>query len=156
NAGLPGARPAAAQPGLGQHGQRDAAIRFGISAHGAVPLHRRVLAGTGAEPARRWIARARDTGMMLTRVPLLEMTDVSIAYRTRAGLVPAVTSVSLAVHEGEAVGLVGESGCGKSTLALASMGYFGRNGYLTGGSIRFAGQDIGSLTQQELRRIRGP
>jgi peptide/nickel transport system ATP-binding protein len=92
--------------------------------------------------------------MMLA--PLLEMTDVSIAYRTRAGLVPAVAGVSLTIHEGEAVGLVGESGCGKSTLALASLGYFGRNGRLIGGSIRFAGQDITNLTGEELRSLRGP
>jgi peptide/nickel transport system ATP-binding protein len=94
--------------------------------------------------------------MMLTRAPLLEMTDVSIAYRTRAGLVPAVAGVSLTIHEGETVGLVGESGCGKSTLALASLGYFSRNGQLTGGNIRFAGQDIAALTTEELRRLRGP
>ena len=49
-----------------------------------------------------------------------------------------------------------KSGCGKSTLALASLGYFGRNGRLTGGSIRFAGQDLASLTTEELRRLRGP
>jgi peptide/nickel transport system ATP-binding protein len=93
---------------------------------------------------------------MLTRAPLLEMAGVSIAYRTRAGLMPAVSDVSLTIHEGEAVGLVGESGCGKSTLAMASLGYFGRNGRLTGGTIRFAGQDIAGLTRDELRRIRGP
>ena len=93
---------------------------------------------------------------MLTRAPLLEMAGVSITYRTRAGLVPAVSGVSLTIHEGEAVGLVGESGCGKSTLALASLGYFGRNGRLTGGTIRFAGQDIASLAHDEMRRIRGP
>jgi peptide/nickel transport system ATP-binding protein len=93
---------------------------------------------------------------MLTRAPLLEMAGVSIAYRTRAGLVPAVTDVSMTIHEGEAVGLVGESGCGKSTLAMASLGYLGRNGRFAGGTIRFAGQDIASLTRDELRRIRGP
>ena len=93
---------------------------------------------------------------MLAQAPLLEMIDVSVSYRTRAGAVPAVTGVSLTIHEGEALGLVGESGCGKSTLGMASLGYFGRNGRLTGGSIRFAGQDIAGLTQQELRRIRGP
>ena len=97
-----------------------------------------------------------NAGMMLTRAPLLEMSEVSIAYRTRAGLVPAVAGVSLTIHEGEAVGLVGKSGCGKSTLAMASLGYFGRNGQLTGGSIRFAGQDIASLAREELRRLRGP
>ncbi len=93
---------------------------------------------------------------MLAQAPLLEMIDVSVSYRTRAGVVPAVTGVSLVIHEGEALGLVGESGCGKSTLGMASLGYFGGNGRLTGGSIRFAGQDIAGLTQRELRRIRGP
>ncbi|HXA23187.1 MAG TPA: ABC transporter ATP-binding protein [Acetobacteraceae bacterium] len=94
--------------------------------------------------------------MTPTRAPLLEMTDVAISYRTRSGLVPAVTGVSLSIDEGEAVGLVGESGCGKSTLALASLGHLGRNGRLTGGSIRFAGQDIARLTREQLRHIRGP
>ena len=94
--------------------------------------------------------------MTRTPTPLLEMTDVSIGYRTRAGLAPAVSGVSLTIHEGEVVGLVGESGCGKSTLAMASLGYLGRNGQLTGGSIQFAGQDIASLTREELRRLRGP
>ena len=93
---------------------------------------------------------------MLAHPPLLEMIDVSVSYLTRAGAVPAVTGVSLSIHEGEALGLVGESGCGKSTLGMASLGYFGRNGRLAGGSIRFAGQDIAALTQQDLRRIRGP
>jgi peptide/nickel transport system ATP-binding protein len=93
---------------------------------------------------------------MAARPPLLEMIDVSVSYHTRGGMVRAVTDVSLTVDEGEAVGLVGESGCGKSTLAMASLGYFGRNGRLTHGRVRFAGQDIGGLTQEELRRIRGP
>jgi peptide/nickel transport system ATP-binding protein len=94
--------------------------------------------------------------MTLARTPLLEMADVAIAYRTRAGFVPAVIGVSLTIGEGEAVGLVGESGCGKSTLAMASLGHLGRNGRLTAGSIRFAGQDLARLTREQLRRIRGP
>ncbi len=94
--------------------------------------------------------------MKRTRAPLLEMTDVSIVYRTRAGPVPAVTGVSLTIDEGDAVALVGESGCGKSTLALAALGFFGRNGRLAGGSIRFAGQDIAGMSQRALQRLRGP
>jgi peptide/nickel transport system ATP-binding protein len=93
--------------------------------------------------------------MTPARAPLLEMIDIAISYRTRTGLVPAVTGVSLSIDEGEAVGLVGESGCGKSTLALASLGHLGRNGRLTGGSIQFAGQDIARLTREQLRHIRG-
>jgi peptide/nickel transport system ATP-binding protein len=83
------------------------------------------------------------------------MTDVSIVYHTRAGSVPAVTGVSLAIDEGEAVALVGESGCGKSTLAMASLGHFGGTGQLAAGNIRFAGQDIATMSSRDLRRLRG-
>jgi peptide/nickel transport system ATP-binding protein len=91
-----------------------------------------------------------------TRQPLLELSDVSVAYRSRAGLLPAVLGASLTIREGEAVGLVGESGCGKSTLAMAVLGYLGKNGRMTGGSVRFAGDDISAMTREALRRIRGP
>jgi peptide/nickel transport system ATP-binding protein len=91
-----------------------------------------------------------------TRETLLALENVSVAYRTRAGLLPAVLDVSLRIQAGEAVGLVGESGCGKSTLAMAIMGHLGKNGRLTGGSVRFAGNDIGGMTREALRRIRGP
>jgi peptide/nickel transport system ATP-binding protein len=94
--------------------------------------------------------------MKPTRAPLLEMTDVSIVYHTRAGSVPAVSSVSLSIDEGEAVALVGESGCGKSTLALASLGHFGRTGRITEGSISFAGENIASMSGRALQRLRGP
>jgi peptide/nickel transport system ATP-binding protein len=94
--------------------------------------------------------------MTESRTPLLEMTDVTIVYHSREGSVPAVTGVSLAIDEGEAVALVGESGCGKSTLAMASLGHFGRTGQLAAGSIRFAGQDIAAMSSGALRRLRGP
>jgi peptide/nickel transport system ATP-binding protein len=88
--------------------------------------------------------------------PLLEIADVSVSYRTRAGVLPAVIGASLVIREGEAVGLVGESGCGKSTLAMAVLGHLGKNGKVTGGSVRFAGADIARLSREALRRIRGP
>jgi len=92
---------------------------------------------------------------MLKPSPLVELDGVSIAYRTRAGWVEAVTEVSLDINEGEAVGLVGESGCGKSTLALAILGHLGGRGAVTRGAIRFAGRDLADMKADELRRTRG-
>jgi len=49
----------------------------------------------------------------------LEATDVTVTYDTAAGRVRAVEGVSLTIHKGETLGLVGESGCGKSSLGRA-------------------------------------
>ncbi|HEY7765339.1 MAG TPA: ABC transporter ATP-binding protein [Aestuariivirgaceae bacterium] len=87
--------------------------------------------------------------------PVLECKDLCISYYTRSGEVPAVVNFNLTVMPGEAVGLVGESGCGKSTVALAIMRHMGRNGAITGGSIKFLGRDITTLSEEELRSIRG-
>ena len=87
--------------------------------------------------------------------PVLECQNVSISYYTRAGEVPAVYDFNLTVNPGEAVGIVGESGCGKSTVALAIMQYMGKNGAVTGGEIRFLGRDMRTMSEEELRHIRG-
>ena len=88
-------------------------------------------------------------------IPVLECKDLCISYYTRRGEVPAVVDFNLKVMPGEAVGLVGESGCGKSTVALAIMRHMGKNGAITGGSIKFMGRDITTLSDEELRSIRG-
>ncbi len=93
--------------------------------------------------------------MNTAQTPVLECKNVSISYYTRAGAVPAVYDFNLTVMPGEAVGIVGESGCGKSTVALAIMQYMGRNGAITGGEIRFMGRDMRTMSQEELRKIRG-
>ncbi len=86
--------------------------------------------------------------------PVLALDQVSVAYGEH-GEVPAVSGVSLALREGESLGLVGESGCGKSTLALAVLRHLGERGRITGGTIRFRGEDMAGLSQEALRRIRG-
>jgi peptide/nickel transport system ATP-binding protein len=87
--------------------------------------------------------------------PILEIDNLGISFFTRAGEIPAVMDFSCKVMAGEAMGLVGESGCGKSTVALAVMRDLPGVGKITAGSIRFAGRDMASLSEPELRSIRG-
>ena len=87
--------------------------------------------------------------------PILEIENLSISFFTRLREIPAVMDFSCTVEPGEAMGLVGESGCGKSTVALGVMQDLGVNGRIVGGSIRFKGQNLNDMSQEELRDIRG-
>lgn len=87
--------------------------------------------------------------------PILEIDQLSISFFTRLREIPAVMDFSCTVQPGEAMGLVGESGCGKSTVALGVMQDLGVNGRVVGGSIKFKGRDLGTMSQEELRDIRG-
>jgi len=87
--------------------------------------------------------------------PILEIDKLSISFFTRLREIPAVMDFSVTVQPGEAVGLVGESGCGKSTVALGVMQDLGVNGRIVGGSIKFKGRDLGAMSAEELRDIRG-
>jgi len=87
--------------------------------------------------------------------PVLEIEDLCLSYFTRAGEIPAVVDFSATLDAGESIGLVGESGCGKSTVAMAIMRYMGGNGDIVGGTIKFKGRDMATLSDEELRQIRG-
>jgi peptide/nickel transport system ATP-binding protein len=97
----------------------------------------------------------KETAAVSEQTPVLECRKLCVSYFTRAGEVPAVVDFNLKLMAGEAHGIVGESGCGKSTVALAIMNYMGRNGAIVGGEILFHGRDMRTMTQDELRRIRG-
>ena len=90
-----------------------------------------------------------------TPEPILEIDKLSISFFTRLREIPAVMDFSAKVMPGEALGLVGESGCGKSTVALGVMQDLGVNGRIVGGSIKFKGRDLNTMSQEELRDIRG-
>lgn len=83
---------------------------------------------------------------------ILELEHVSVAYGKGK---PAVEDVSFSVPEKSIVAIVGESGSGKSSLLRAVMGLLPSGGEVSGGTIRFEGRDLDSLTRQQRRQIRG-
>jgi peptide/nickel transport system ATP-binding protein len=86
---------------------------------------------------------------------LLEVKNLKIHYFTRKGAVKAVDDVSLSVDKGETLGLIGESGCGKTTTAFAIMKFVTPPGRIVGGQIIFNGRDITTMSDEDLRAIRG-
>jgi peptide/nickel transport system ATP-binding protein len=87
--------------------------------------------------------------------PILEIENLSISFFTRRGEIPAVMDFSCKVMPGEAMGIVGESGCGKSTVSLGIMRDLSNVGKIVGGRIKFQGRDMGDMSDEELRSIRG-
>lgn len=87
--------------------------------------------------------------------PIIEIENLSISFFTRKGEIPAVMDFSCTVMPGEAMGIVGESGCGKSTVSLGIMRDLSNVGKIVGGRIKFQGKDMGEMSEEELRSIRG-
>lgn len=86
---------------------------------------------------------------------LLDIKDLRVSFFTPGGEVKAVRGVSWHLDEGEAIGIVGESGSGKSVSVYAVMRLLQSPGKVIGGSIEFEGRDIVSLSEKEMRKIRG-
>ena len=90
-----------------------------------------------------------------TQTPVLRVEHLRTEFRLRSATVVAVDDVSLTVHEGECLGLVGESGCGKSTTGLSIMRLLPRIGHVTGGQVVLGDRDLTRLSEAEMRRVRG-
>jgi oligopeptide/dipeptide ABC transporter ATP-binding protein len=87
---------------------------------------------------------------------LLRVRDLVTTFRTDAGPLRAVDGISFDVPEGRTVGLVGESGCGKSVTALSILRLIpSPPGEITSGTIELDGVDLLSLTEREMRDVRG-
>jgi oligopeptide/dipeptide ABC transporter ATP-binding protein len=86
---------------------------------------------------------------------LLSVEDLRVEFWTNRGTVYAVNGVSFGIDEGQTLGIVGESGSGKSVTALAMLGLLARAGRVTGGQAHYAGRDLLTLDDAQLRKIRG-
>lgn len=93
--------------------------------------------------------------MSHSEAALLEIADLRVAFHTPREELQAVNGVSLSIRSGEIFGVVGESGCGKSITGLSVLRLVPRPGRITGGAIRFRGENLLDKSEREMRTIRG-
>jgi peptide/nickel transport system ATP-binding protein len=112
------------------------------------------------DPAILATGRARASSADLSPDTVLDIRDLSVAYRTPGGDVRAVDRVNLALGAGEVLGLVGESGSGKSTLVYGATRLLRAPALITNGSVIYRGRrlsrpvDLLEMGPEELRRLR--
>ncbi|WP_138472490.1 ABC transporter ATP-binding protein [Poseidonocella sp. HB161398] len=87
--------------------------------------------------------------------PLLDVQDISVSFRTPRGLHTALRNLSLSIHRGETVTLMGESGSAKSTALFTLAQGLAANAQITSGKVLFEGRDLLELPASEMREIRG-
>ncbi len=118
----------------------DHVTRHGMTAVAAAQPDDRAARQNGADPAR----------------PVLEIVDLQTHFLLREGTLRAVDGFSCTLKPGETLGVVGESGCGKSITALSILRLVpDPPGRIVGGAIRLDGRDLLSLSDAEMRAIRG-
>src|SRR3954469_10153233 len=88
--------------------------------------------------------------------PLLEVSNLNVAFETRRGDVRPVRDVAFTIYPGQTVALVGESGCGKSVTAMTVLRLIpSPPGKVLAGEVMFQGRDLLKLSEGEMRRVRG-
>ena len=97
-------------------------------------------------------ATALDSATVETDT-VLEVRNLTVSFQGDNGEVKAVNDISFSVGSGERVGIAGESGSGKSVTAQALMGLL--QGAKVEGEVIFRGQDILTMSSQQLRQLRG-
>ena len=102
-----------------------------------------------SSPQHCFSKRRRDA----RATPLLEVDNLTVQYCPQGP--PEIASVSFSIAPGEVVGLAGESGCGKTTLALSLLRLLPAAARVLTGSIRFRGQELTTMSERQLERIRG-
>lgn len=88
--------------------------------------------------------------------PVLEVKQLTTAFFTEDGIIPAVDNVSFHIQQGEILGVVGESGCGKSVTSLSIMGLVPNPpGKIVNGEILLNGEDLTKVSEKRMRQVRG-
>jgi peptide/nickel transport system ATP-binding protein len=87
--------------------------------------------------------------------PLLSVEDLRVSFRTDDGIVHAVDGISYTLQAGRTLGIVGESGSGKTVSSLTTLGLTRSRGSRIEGRIVFEGQDMVTMEDDKLRKIRG-
>jgi oligopeptide transport system ATP-binding protein len=89
-------------------------------------------------------------------MPLLDVNNLVTKFYTEDGIVHAVNGISYTLDEGEAIGIVGESGSGKSVGVKSLIGLIPQPpGKIESGEVFFEDQDLLSLSERELAKVRG-
>ena len=86
---------------------------------------------------------------------VLEVSDLHTTFKTDNGDVSAVNGVSFKLEPGKTLGIVGESGSGKSVTAYSIMQILAENGAITGGSVKYKGEDITKFNKKKMADFRG-
>ncbi|WP_314948109.1 ABC transporter ATP-binding protein [Bradyrhizobium cosmicum] len=86
---------------------------------------------------------------------LLEISDLTVHFEIDQGAIKAVDHINLTIRRGEVLGLVGESGSGKSVTSFAVLRLIRPPGRVVSGKVHFEGVDLGTLPEDEMRRMRG-
>ncbi len=87
--------------------------------------------------------------------PVLEVRDLQVRFGTKRGVAEVVNGISYDLYPGETLAIVGESGSGKSVGVLALMGLVPQPPGRVSGRVMFDGDDLLSMPDDRLRRIRG-
>ena len=88
-------------------------------------------------------------------MPALEVVNLSTDINLSRSTVHPVGNISFSIEAGETLGLVGESGCGKSMTGLSIMRLLPSGGHIASGSITLDGTDLVTLSEGEMRTVRG-
>jgi len=89
------------------------------------------------------------------REKLLEIRDLKVSFFTPVGEVKAVDGISYDLNYDEVMGIVGESGSGKSVEAYSVIGLLQSPGRVTGGTVKFEGQNVLDWDKKQMRDFRG-